>query len=404
MNACLARDQPSARTTGVHMADARRTGRPAPRATNRTHLGRMTLSLVAKEPAVQPYERIQSVLDRRPTDRPPVDLWCTPEVLDSLRAYTGKSDELDVYQALGVDKIVWVFPGYAGRKFDPNDSEGEVTPWGVPTRKMKAGLATYEEYASHPFADFTDVRELDDYELWPDPDRFDYAEAIALAKRARDYGFGVIGPWVSHFEVYCSLRGLENSLMDTLADEDFLEAALDRIDAIQTRMIDRLLTEAGDLIDLVFISDDMAMQQNLLVTPQTWQTHFRPRLAAWCDLVHSHGVKAFYHTDGAAYPLIGGLVDCGIDVLNPIQHACPGMETDRLQAEFGDRIVFHGGIENQQILPKGTPDDVARETRECLETLGKDGGYIVCSCHNAQAGTPVENILAMINTTKEWQG
>ncbi|MBQ4306629.1 MAG: hypothetical protein II764_06390, partial [Bacteroidales bacterium] len=92
-----------------------------------------------------PRERIMATINRQPVDRPPVDLWCTPEVLDSLREYTSTEDELEVYNKLGVDKIVWIFPGYAGRYFDPNDS-GEITPWGVPTRMVKAGLATYQEY------------------------------------------------------------------------------------------------------------------------------------------------------------------------------------------------------------------------------------------------------------------
>lgn len=86
-------------------------------------------------------ERILATINRQPVDRPPVDLWCTPEILDSLREYTHIQDEFEIYKHLGVDKIVWIFPGYNGRYFDPNDS-GEITMWGVPTRMVKAGKAT----------------------------------------------------------------------------------------------------------------------------------------------------------------------------------------------------------------------------------------------------------------------
>jgi uroporphyrinogen decarboxylase len=200
------------------------------------------------------------------------------------------------------------------------------------------------------------------------------------------------------------MRGLENALMDTLANPDFLEAALDRIDAIQTVMLERLLSEAGDRLDLIFISDDMGMQENLLISLDSWETHFKPRLKNWCDLIHRYGKKVLYHTDGAVFPLIPGLIECGIDVLNPVQHVCPGMDTARLKQLFGKDIIFHGGIENQQILPRGTAQEVARETKTCLETLGGGGeGYICCSCHNAQAGTPVENILAMIETVNRYE-
>jgi uroporphyrinogen decarboxylase len=350
-----------------------------------------------------PKERIQALLNRQPVDRLPVDLWCTPEVLDTLRAHVSLQDELAVYNALGLDKIVWIFPGYGGRYFDPNDS-GEITMWGVPTRMVKAGLATYQEYIHPPIAAYETPAQLAAYPLWPNPDLFDYAGAKALADEARSWDFATIGPWISHFEIYCQMRGLENAMIDTLAYPEFLDAALDHIDAIQTVMLERMLSELGDRLDLVFISDDMGMQENLLISLESWETHFKPRLKRWCDLIHSYGKKVLYHTDGASFPIIPGLIECGVDVLNPIQHVCQGMDMARLKQLFGKDLIFHGGVENQQVLPRGTAQDVVNETRNCLETLGSDGaGYICCSCHNAQAGTPVENILSMIETVKNYK-
>lgn len=346
-----------------------------------------------------PKERIWATINRQPVDRSPIDLWCTPEVLDSLRKYTSLQDELAVYHQLGIDKIVWIFPGYGGRFFDPNDS-GEITMWGVPTRMVKAGLATYQEYINPPIADYVDPSQLLSYPSWPDPDKFDYKGAKALAKQARSWNFATIGPWISHFEIYCQMRGLENALMDTLANPEFLDATVERIDAIQTVMLERMLTELNDDLDIVFISDDMGMQDNMLISLDSWEIHFKHRLKKWCDLIHSYGKKVLYHTDGAVLPLIPGLIECGIDILNPIQHVCPGMDTANLKQQYGGDLIFHGGVENQRILPMGTVSEVIEETEMCLNTLGKDWGYICCSCHNVQAGTPVENILAMINTVK----
>ncbi|MDR2139860.1 MAG: hypothetical protein LBP50_09970 [Tannerella sp.] len=350
-----------------------------------------------------PKERIHAVLNRQPVDRLPVDIWCTPEVLDTLRAHVSLQDEFAVYNALGLDKIVWIFPGYGGRYFDPNDS-GEITLWGVPTRKVKAGAATYQEYIHPPMAALETPAQLAAYPSWPAPGQFDYEGAGALADEARSWNFATIGPWISHFEIYCQLRGLENALIDTLANPEFLDAALDRIDAIQTEMLERMLSELGDRLDLVFISDDMGMQENLLISLESWEAHFKPRLKRWCDLIHRYGKKVLYHTDGASFPVIPGLIECGVDVLNPIQHVCQGMDMARLKQLFGKDLIFHGGVENQQVLPRGTAQDVVDETRNCLETLGSDGaGYICCSCHNVQAGTPVENILAMIETVKNYR-
>jgi Uroporphyrinogen-III decarboxylase len=346
-----------------------------------------------------PRERILSTINRQAVDCPPVDIWLTPEVLDSLREYTSLQNEFAVYNKLGIDKIAFIFPGYGGRYFDPNDS-GEITMWGVPTRMIKAGLATYQEYINPPIAGYYDIAQLNDYPSWPDPDKFDYDDAKALAVEARSWNFATIGPWISHYEIYCQMRGLENALMDTLAEPDFLDAALDKIDALQTVMLERLLTELKDELDIVFISDDMGMQDRMLISLESWERHFKPRLKTWCDLIHRHGKKVLYHTDGASAPIVPGLIECGVDILNPIQHVCPGMDRESLKKQFGNDLIFHGGIENQKTLPLGTPKDVAAETRKCMETLGKGGGYICSSCHNVQAGTPVENILAMINTVK----
>jgi uroporphyrinogen decarboxylase len=121
----------------------------------------------------------------------------------------------------------------------------------------------------------------------------------------------------------------------------------------------------------------------------------------WCGLIHSHGLKVFYHTDGAARPLLKPILDCGVDVLNPIQHICPGMDMAELKREFGKQVIFHGGVDNQSVLPFGTPDDVRAEVKRCLATLGAGReGFICSSCHNVQPGPPLENILAMVETAK----
>lgn len=348
-------------------------------------------------------ECIRSVLNRQPVSRVPVDVWLTPEVLAALKAHVGEENELKLYQKMGVDKIVWVFPGYQAETFDPNAGDG-YDPWGVPLRKVQSGQATYVEFSGAPLEGMVDPVQLDDYPFWPDPAGFNYSGAKRIAAEARACGFATIGPWISHFEIYSHLRGMENALADVVDEPAFLDAALDRIDAIQTAMLERFLAELGDLIDLVFVSDDMGTQESQLVSIAAWSRHLKPRLANWCARIHSHGKKVLFHSDGAIREFVPHLIDCGVDVLNPIQHICPGMDRGRLKRDFGDRLIFHGGIENQHVLPHGTPDDVRREVIGCLETLGARGGYLPCSCHNIQAGTPPENVITMIETVHGWRG
>jgi uroporphyrinogen decarboxylase len=132
-----------------------------------------------------------------------------------------------------------------------------------------------------------------------------------------------------------------------------------------------------------------------------WADHFAPRVRRWSELGRKYGVRLFYHSDGGIHPLIPGLIEAGVDVLNPVQHNCPGMKLEGLKRDFGDQLIFHGAVDTQKILPFGTPQEVRAETEACARILGAGGtGYICGSCHNIQAGTPVENILSMIEAVK----
>lgn len=354
-------------------------------------------------------ERILATLHRQPVDRLPVDLWHTPEIAAALRQHCGVTDDFAMWQALGLDKIVWAFMDYrtdvgerAGAQSGAGaESGGSRTLWGVPLREIQAGAAHYAEFGAAPLLGFDTPAALADYPWWPQLERFDYAGATAQARHAAQE-FAVIGPWVSCLEIYCQLRGLEQAMLDVAESPELVDAILDRVEAIQTEMMQRFFAQARAHLDLVFISDDVGGQQSLLISPAAWERHLQPRLRRWCDLIHAHGLQVFYHTDGAARPLLKPILDCGVDVLNPIQHACPGMDMAELKQAFGHRVIFHGGVDNQSVLPRGTVAAVRAETRRCLATLGAGReGFICCSCHNVQPGTPLENILAMVATVQE---
>jgi uroporphyrinogen decarboxylase len=324
-------------------------------------------------------QRVRAVLNRQATDRTPVDIWYTGEVLASLQHYTGLKNEADIWRRLGIDKIVWIGAPYLGRLRPLQGDATSVTPWGVLLKPVQAGPAQYLEHCYQPLADMQEIEELDRYPWWPDPDLFDYDDMVAQVERACGE-FATIGPWVSFFEIYCWMRGLEQAMMDLIVAPEFVHAALDRIEAIQTRLLTRFLEQVRGKLDLVFISDDMGSQDSLLISIPLWQEFLGPRLKRWCQLIHGYGVKVFYHSDGSVDRLIPHLIEAGVDVLNPIQHACPGMDLEHVKAAYGDKLIFHGGVDNQYALPRGTAQEARAETEQCLKILGKGGGYICCSC------------------------
>lgn len=206
-----------------------------------------------------PRERVLNTLNRQPTDRAPIDVWLTPEVLNSLKEHLGEEDDYKTYSKLGLDKIAWLSPNYI-----PLQTDGKIDvakdPWGVESEAVQSGKAVYYEVSRRPLEDMEEIEELDDYDEWPDPDQFDYKALKKKAERAREFGFATLGPWVSNFEIYCRMRGLENALMDVLVEPDFLEASLDKIWNAQTEMLKRVFAELGDLVDMVLVSDDIGTQ------------------------------------------------------------------------------------------------------------------------------------------------
>ena len=146
---------------------------------------------------------------------------------------------------------------------------------------------------------------------------------------------------------------------------------------------------------ITYVSEDVGAQYRLLVSPKHSRRFLLPRMKRMMDIAKQHGAFVFTHSDGAIRKIIPDLIATGTQVLNPIQWVCPGMEREGLKKDFGAKLIFHGAMDNQRILPFGTVEEVKKEVEDNLRILGAGGGYILAPCHNIQAVSPVENIIAM---------
>ena len=164
------------------------------------------------------------------------------------------------------------------------------------------------------------------------------------------------------------------------------------------RVTRRIFEQIPGQVTITYIAEDLGSQENLLFSPQLIRDFFFPGMRRMIELAHEAGVYVFTHSDGAIRKIIPELIEMGVDILNPIQWRCKGMEREGLKRDFGDALIFHGGMDNQQTLPFGTVANVRQEVIDNIEILGKGGGYILAPCHNIQSVSPAENIVTLYET------
>ena len=281
-----------------------------------------------------------------------------------------------------------------------------VDEWGITWRKPQ-GSGLYYDIAHSPLAG-AGIEALQAHP-WPDPldpaRQEGLAQAAAALHAAGEHAVilsGLTGG--GPMEVSAWLCGFENFFVALLAEPDFADALLDKILEIKLAFWQAVLPTVGPYVDIISESEDLGVQDRLMVSPRAFRAHIKPRLRqlfAGIKAAAPH-VKILLHSDGAIAPILPDLIEIGVDILNPVQVTAHGMgDTAFLKREFGRELVFWGGIDTQKVLPFGTPAEVRDEVRRRIDDLAPGGGYVLASVHNIQAGVPPENILAMLQAWEE---
>lgn len=201
----------------------------------------------------------------------------------------------------------------------------------------------------------------------------------------------------SHFEKAYFARGIEQFLIDMVAEPEFSRALLNKIIDKNLVMLENLL--AMPEIDGVLLGSDWGSQRDLLMSPAVWDDLIRPGEQKEYDLIHGYGKDVWIHSCGNIERLFPRLIEMGVDVINPVQPEA--MDIKNLKETYGDKITFWGGISTQQTLPYGTPDQVRAEARAVRELMARDGGYIFSPAQGIQSDVPVENLLALLEVARE---
>lgn len=346
------------------------------------------------------YERVVKAVRHERADRLPIDYYATPESHAALKKHLGIEDDETLLRRLGCDfrRVEGRFTGPADMVGAPGIRATGKDFLGIIWQPKKNEFATYNEIAYHPLAEAKTVRDIDEYP-WPSIDWFDYSHLSEEIDRINaEVRYCVVFFVGGSFETPWYMRGLERFMMDLVECPDIAEAICSHVTDFYKQRAVRALEQSQGKIDLVYSGGDIGTQRGMMLSPALWREHIKPYSTQLIRTFKDMGLMTMYHSCGSIVPVIDDLIDMGMDILDPIQPLASGMDAVSLEERFGGRVTFHGGIDEQRLLPQGSADEVQRETARVMGVLGGDGAYVVCPAHCIQPDTPPENIMALYET------
>jgi len=346
-----------------------------------------------REEEMTPRERWLAVLRHRKPDRVPMTYRATEETTRRLMEYLKCKSMNELYERLHIDRVIHVGPKYVGPPIPP---DGDM--FGCRYMKIKYGrgenAGVYRECVYHPLAKFKTVREIEKEYTWPSVDWFDYSVIPDQIKGYEDT-HPISGGGCEVFLIYKRLRGEKQAYIDLYVNPEIVHYCLDKLFDFYYEHTRLIFEQIPGKIMISSVSEDLGSQTDLLYSPKHIREYFLPRMKRMMDLIHHYGAYVMTHSDGAIRRIIPDLIDIGMDILDPIQWRCRGMDRQELKRSFGDKIVFHGAMDNQRTLAFGSEEEIRQEVRDNIRILGEGGGYILGPCHNIQVITPPKHVVAM---------
>ena len=208
------------------------------------------------------------------------------------------------------------------------------------------------------------------------------------------------------FEWGTFLRRMDNFLMDLLCEPDQVARMLDQLLERHLATLAKVCDSVGDIVDIIRFGDDLGMTSGPFMDVDTYRSLFKPRHKQLCDYVKTHSqMHTFIHSCGSISSLMPDLIEAGIEIFNPVQTNARQMEPEFLKKEFGQDCTFWGGgVETVGTLNNGTPEQVREQVLERLEIMSAGGGFVFNTVHNILPDVPPQNILAMFDAVKEFNG
>jgi uroporphyrinogen-III decarboxylase len=203
------------------------------------------------------------------------------------------------------------------------------------------------------------------------------------------------------------IRDVTEWYVSTKARRDYVHRIFERQCEVGIENLRKVHAAVGDTVDAVFVcGTDFGTQTSSFCSDKTFRELWLPYYKQVNDWIHGHTAwRTFKHSCGSVVRFLDSFVEAGFDVLNPVQCSAAGMDPEFLKQKYGDRLVFWGGgVNTQETLPFGTPEQVREEVLRRCEIFAPGGGFVFNTIHNVQAGTPTANLVAMLDAVREFNG
>jgi uroporphyrinogen decarboxylase len=364
---------------------------------------------------MNPRENLLSLYRRQGFEKAPVCFNLCPDQERQFRErYPGRGDYQDVFgfpmRLITDPGFPWIAetPGFVparswdyGAYYDPPVAAGaRMDIWGV-AHEPGGAAAKHMTHMRHPLERMERVDELRAYP-WPEFEKADWSFAHCEVGRIQARGLAA-QVWMecTIWEVAWYLRRMDLLMMDMAAEDGMAVFLLDKITDLACFRA-RKFAEAG--ADILALGDDLGMQSTTLMSQEMYRAWIKPRLKRVIDAARDAkpDILIQYHSCGYVLPLIDDLIEAGIDVLNPVQPECMGVE--QVIRAFGDRLSFNGTLGTQTTLPFGTPEEVRATVLHNLGLAGRGGGggVLCCPTHMVEPEVPWANIEAYMQACRDF--
>lgn len=331
-------------------------------------------------------ERIRTIISGQAADR--TGFWLGnpyPETWPILHHYFGTKTDEELRLKLG-DDFRWICPSFIPSTFPAGPLN------------FRGGKSKKSHGEAGPLVNAQSVADVDAHE-WPEADQLDFQEILRVLSQAGDF-YRASGMWTSFYHDVMDLFGFEDYLVKMHTHPEVVEAATDRVCQFYYDANEKFFSQAGGLVDAFFFGNDFGTQQDLMVSPKLFDRFVMPWFQRFTEQGHRFGYQIILHSCGSIHRVIPRLIGAGVECLHPLQALAKNMDAVTLAKDFRGKIAFLGGIDTQDLLVNGSPEQIKEEVRRVRSILGP--GLIISPSHEAiLPDVPPRNIAAMAEAAVE---